>query len=85
VTFGIVTAKDGKSLLYAIPSQHDVTIYRQVWQNGKAIGQPQIAATLPFAFPLLAGGNAYDFWRDLSTVVYARPSGHADLYLLTQK
>lgn len=85
MTFGIVTAKDGKSLLYAIPSQHDVTIYRQVWQNGKAIGQPQIAATLPFAFPLLAGGNAYDFWRDLSTVVYARPSGHADLYLLTQK
>jgi Tol biopolymer transport system component len=85
VTFGIVAAKDGKSFLYAVPSQHDVTIYRQGWQSGKAIGQPQVAATLPFAFPLLAGGNAYDFSRDLSTVVYARPGGHADLYLLTQK
>jgi Tol biopolymer transport system component len=85
VTFGIVTAKDGKSLLYAVPSQHDVTIYRQAWQGGKVSGQPQVAATLPFAFPLLAGGNAYDFSRDLSTVVYARPGGHTDLYLLTQK
>ena len=40
---------------------------------------------LPFVFPLSFGGNAYDFSRDLATVVYARPSGHADLYLLTQK
>jgi len=50
-----------------------------------AIGKPQIVLKLPFAFPLVSGGNAYDFSRDLSTVVYARPSGHADLYLLSQK
>ena len=85
VTFGLAAATDGKSFLYAIPSRHDVTIYRQNWQAGKAVGAPQVALTLPFAFPLVSGGNAYDFTRDLSTVVYARPGGHADLYLLSQK
>jgi hypothetical protein len=84
-TFGILFAPDGKSFLYAVPAQHDVTIYRQNWQDGKLIGQPQVALKLPFAFPLLSGGNAYDFARDLSTVVYARPAGHADLYRLSQK
>jgi serine/threonine protein kinase/Tol biopolymer transport system component len=85
VTFGVVVAKDGKAFTYAVPSQHDVTIYRQGWQDGKLIGQPQVALTLPFAFPLLSGGNAYDYSSDLTTVVYARPGGHADLYLLSQK
>ena len=70
---------------YAVPSQHDVPIYRQGWQDGKLIGKPQVVLTLPFAFPLVSGGNAYDFSRDLSTVVYARAGGHADLYLLSQK
>jgi hypothetical protein len=85
VTFGLTFDRAGKSFLYAIPSRHDVTIYRQNWQSGKTVGQPQVALKLPFAFPLVSGGNAYDFSRDLSTVVYARPGGHADLYLLSQK
>jgi hypothetical protein len=85
VTFGLNFASDGKSFQYAVPSSRDVTIYRQKWQAGKLIGQPQVALKLPFAFPLTSGGNAYDFTRDLSTVVYARPGGHADLYLLSQK
>ena len=85
VTFGLNFAPDGKSFLYAVPSRSDVTIYRQTWQGGKTVGQPQVALKLPFAFPLQSGGNAYDFSRDLSTVAYARPSGHADLYLLSQK
>jgi hypothetical protein len=38
-----------------------------------------------FAFPLVSGGNAYDFSRDLANVVYARPGGHAGLYLLRQQ
>ena len=84
-TFGALFDRDGRSFLYAVPSRHDVTIYRQIWQDGKPIGQPQVALKLPFAFPLLSTGNAYDFSRDLSTVVYARPGGHADLYLLSQK
>jgi len=62
-----------------------VTIFRQIWRIGELIGQPQVALKLPFAFPLLSGGNAYDFARDLSTVAYARPAGHADLYRLSQK
>jgi serine/threonine protein kinase/Tol biopolymer transport system component len=85
VTFGITLASDGKSFLYAVPSRSDVTIYRQPWRDGKLTGPTQVALKLPFAFPLLAGGNAYDFSRDLSTVVYARPGGEADLFLLSQK
>ncbi|HYL68856.1 MAG TPA: protein kinase [Candidatus Limnocylindria bacterium] len=85
ITFGIAMAPDGKSFLYAIPSRSDVTIYRQPWHDGKLTGPSQVAVKLPFAFPLLAGGNAYDFSRDLSTVVYARPAGQADLFLLSQK
>jgi hypothetical protein len=85
LTYGMLFAPDSKSFLYAIHSRHDVTIYRQNWQSGKRIGEPQVALKLPFAFPVLSGGNAYDFSRDLSTVVYARPGGQADLYLLRQK
>ncbi len=86
VTFDATFARDGKSFLYAVASRGEVTIYRQLWRNGKTIGAPQIALKVPFAFPLdYAGGNAYDFSRDLSAIVYARPGGHADLYLLSQK
>ncbi|MFY9730987.1 MAG: protein kinase [Candidatus Acidiferrales bacterium] len=85
VSFGITLASDGKSFLYAIPSRSDITIYRQPWHDGKLTGPTQVAVKLPFAFPLLAGGNAYDFSSDLATVVYARPGGQADLYLLSQK
>jgi serine/threonine protein kinase/Tol biopolymer transport system component len=85
VTFGINMASDGKSFMYAVPSRSDVTIYRQPWHDGKLTGPTQIGLKLPFAFPLLAGGNAYDFSRDLSTVIYARPGGQADLFLLSQK
>jgi serine/threonine protein kinase/Tol biopolymer transport system component len=84
-TFQSIFAPDGKSLLYAIPSQHEVTIYRAGWQDGRLIGSPQIAVKLPFAIPFSSGGNGYDFARDLSSVVYARRAGHADLYLLSQK
>src|SRR5438477_994020 len=64
ITFGLTVANDGKSFMYAVPSSNDVTIYRQNWQDGKTIGQPQVALKLPFAFPLTTGGNAYDFARD---------------------
>ncbi len=85
VTFGAKFARDGKSFLYAVPSRGEVTIYRQPWKDGETIGAPQVALKVPFTFPLDYGGNAYDLSRDLSTIVYARPSGHADLYLLSQK
>lgn len=85
VTFGLNFTPDDKAFLYAVPGKHDVTIYRQPWEAGKAVGRQQVALKLPFAFPLVSGGNAYDFSRDLSTVVYARRGGHADLYLLSRK
>jgi hypothetical protein len=44
-----------------------------------------VAIKLPFAFRQGYGGNAYDFCKDLSTIVYARPGGQADLYLLSQR
>ena len=84
-TFGLTAPRDGKSFLYAIPGPRDVIIYKQNWQDGKLIGQPQVALKLPFAFPLTTNGNAYDFSRDLSTVVYAKPGGHAELYYLGNK
>jgi hypothetical protein len=85
VTVNAIFAGDGKSFLYAVTSRGEVTVYRQPWKDGKLIGTPQVALKVPFAFPLDYQGNAYDFSRDLSTIVYARPGGHADLYLLSQK
>ena len=88
VTSGAILALDGKSLLYpvAVHGEAAAAINRQPWKDGKVIGIPQVALKLPFTFPLLYGwGWTYDFSRDLSTIVYVRPGGHADLYLLSQK
>ena len=82
----VTSARDGKSFLYGISSRGGITIYRQPWNDGKVIGTPQVALKVPFSFsPIYHQGNSYDFSRDLSTIVYARPGGHADLYLLSQK
>jgi serine/threonine protein kinase/Tol biopolymer transport system component len=78
-------ARDGKTFFYAVVSRGEVTIYRQPWKDGKNSGAPQVGLKVPFAFPQFYNGNAYDFSRDLSTIVYVRPGGHADLYLLSQK
>ncbi len=78
-------ARDGKSFLYGSSVRGAVTIYRQPWRDGKDIGAPEAALKVPFAFPLDYVGNGYDFSADLSAIVYARPTGHYDLYLLSQK
>lgn len=78
-------SSDNKYILYIGASHGETTIYRVPWHDGKVTGPPQPAVKLPFAFHLGYSGNAYDFSKDLSTVVYARPSGDADLYLLSQK
>ena len=82
-TFTVRFARDGKSFLYAVTARSDVTFYRQAWRDGELIGKPEIALKLPFAFHQLYSGNAYDFSRDLSIIVYARPGGQADLYFLS--
>ena len=84
-TFNPAFAPDNKSILYMVPGQHDATVFRQPWSNGKITGPVQVGLKIPFTFPLSAGGNAYDFSHDLSTVVYAQPSSHTDLYLLSSK
>jgi Tol biopolymer transport system component len=81
-TYFVHVSKDGKSILYPVAGRGEILIYRQKWNNGQLIGKPEIAVKVPFAFPLEYFGNAFDFSRDLSTIVYARPGGQDDLYLL---
>ena len=84
-TSGAIFASDGKSFLYAVNSRGQISIYRQQWKDGKLIGTPQIALELPFTFSLgygYYGGVSYDFSRDLSTIVFCRTGGHAELYLM---
>jgi Tol biopolymer transport system component len=78
-------ARDGKSFDYIVTSHGETTIYRQPWQDGKMIGPEKPAFKFPFALRTDYAGNAYDLSRDLSTIVYARPGGHADLYFLSRK
>ena len=78
-------SNDGKSFLYSLASHGQTTIFRQPWHNGIAVGSPVPALKLPFALREDYGGNAFVVSRDLSSVVYARPGGHDDLYFLSQK
>jgi hypothetical protein len=77
-------APDYKSLIYAVAGRGEITFYRQGWRDGALVGTPQVALKLPFAFPLAYKGNAFDFSRDLSRIVYVRPGGQHDLYFLSQ-
>jgi len=81
-TFGCRFAPDGRSFVYAVAGPGEIVFHRQGWRDGHPDGTPQVALTLPFAFPFIYRGNAFDFSPDLSTIVYARPSGQADLYFM---
>jgi serine/threonine protein kinase len=78
-------SSDNKSILYIGMSHGEATIYSIPFKDGKLTGPAEPAVKLPFAFHLGYSGNAYDFSKDLSTVVYARPGGQADLYHLVNK
>lgn len=78
-------SSDNKAILYLSAAHGETTIYRLPWHDGKVTGPAQAALKLPFAFHQGYSGNAYDFSKDLSTVIYARPGGHAELYLQSQK
>jgi len=75
--------KDGKSFLYSLASHGETTIWRQPWRNGVPVGAAVPAFKLPFAMREDYGGNAYSVAPDLSSVVFARPGGYDDLYLLS--
>ncbi len=79
-TFIVRAGADGKSFLYPIQGKGEIIFYRQGFEDGKLVGEPKVALTLPFAFPLNFNGNAYDIAPDLSTVIYAKPGGQADFY-----
>jgi hypothetical protein len=83
VTFLLRFSPDGKSFLYPLSTHRAVTFYRQGWSDGKLVDEPDVALELPFVFRMSYQGNAYDFSRDLSSLVYARPSHQADLYYMT--
>jgi hypothetical protein len=86
ITFGAHYSPDGRSVIYAISARGQVTFYRQTIDGDKAVGNPQLVLTLPFAFPFnYVSGNAFDFSPDLSTIVYLRLGGQADFYFLSQK
>jgi serine/threonine protein kinase len=76
---------DGKSILYTVSERGEVIVNRVAWSDGKTVGKSQTVAKLPFAFAQNTGGNAYDVARDFSKIVYVRPNGQFDLYLLSQK
>jgi serine/threonine protein kinase len=84
-TLEIHVAADGKSFLYLTASHGETVIYRQPWHDGKLAGPAQPAVKLPFTFRIGYAGNAYDFSNDMSTIVYARPGGQADLYLFSHR
>jgi dipeptidyl aminopeptidase/acylaminoacyl peptidase len=83
-TFVIHSSADGRSIIYPVPGRDEIPFYRQGFVDGKVIGQPEIISKLPFTFPLDILGNAYDFSRDLSKIVFARLSGKSDVYLLKE-
>jgi serine/threonine protein kinase len=84
-TFVTRFSLDRKSVLYTLSSRGLVILYRVPWSDGKVTGTPQTVLKLPFAFAQSFGGNAYDVARDLSKIVYVRPGGQFDFYLLSQK
>jgi serine/threonine protein kinase/Tol biopolymer transport system component len=76
---------DDKYVLYVAASKGDMVIFRLAFAGGKPGSTAQPVMKLPFRFQQGYGGNAYDFSKDLSTFIYARPSGHADLFYLSQR
>ena len=76
---------DGKYVVYTVSSRGEVNLYRLPWSNGQVTGAAQLVMKLPFAFSQYFGGNAYDVARDLSKIVYTRPSGQFDVYLLSHE
>jgi len=84
-TYTLMFGRDGKSFLYSLASNGETVIYRQPWRNGTPIGSPVPALKIPLALREDYNGNAFNVSSDLSSVVYARPAGYDDLYLLSQK
>ena len=81
-TFMATMSTAGDAIQYPVGGRTEVSIYRAPWSDGKITGEPVKVFSSPLNFPLTFFGNAYDISRDLSTLVFARPAGQADLFLL---
>lgn len=85
VTFLARYSSDNHSFLYTANSHGQSILYRQPWKDGLLVGPPKPVLNFPFSLREDYGGNAYDISSDLSTIVYARPGGHDDLYFLATR
>lgn len=81
-TLFVRAGRDGKSILYLVPGRSEMIVYRHPFRDGKLIGEAEVAARLPFTFPLEDYGTAYDFSRDLSHLVYSEIHGQSNIYRL---
>jgi serine/threonine protein kinase/Tol biopolymer transport system component len=83
-TYIVFFAPDGKSLYYSQSFSGQTTIFRQPLRDGKPVGSPVTAIKMAFALREDYNGNDFIVSSDLSSIVFARPNGHQDLYLLSQ-
>ena len=84
-SLNIYFADGGKAILYTVAAPEEITFYSLPYENGKVTGTASVLRKIAPKFPLQYRGNAFDFTRDLSTLVYARPTAQADVYLLSHK
>ena len=84
-TFLVMFAPDGKSFYYTSSSNGETTIMGQPWHSGSMIGSPAPAVKLPFVVREDYSGNAFAVSQDVSSIVYVRPSGFDELYLVNLK
>jgi Tol biopolymer transport system component len=84
-TYIAMFSGDGKAFYYSLASNGQTTIFRQPWRNGAPVGSPVPALKLPFALREDYAGNAFVVSRDLSSIVYARPGGHQDFFLMSRQ
>src|ERR1700722_2858049 len=84
-TYLAMYANDGKSFYYSVAANGQTIVFRQPWHNGMPVGAAVPALKLPFALREDYNGNAFVVSPDLSSVVYARPGAHQDLFLLAQQ
>jgi serine/threonine protein kinase/Tol biopolymer transport system component len=83
-TYIVFFARDDKSLYYSQASPGQTTIFRQPLRDGAPAGPAVPALKMDFALREDYNGNAFSVSNDLSSIVFARPNGHQDLFLLSR-
>ncbi|MGA8762505.1 MAG: protein kinase [Candidatus Sulfotelmatobacter sp.] len=84
-TYIVFFARDGKSVYYSQATTGQTTIFRQPLRNGHSAGPAVPTLKMAFALREDYNGNGFAISPDLSSIVFARPNGHQDLFQLSQK